>query len=274
VSRLQTLSTANAHEALAYLAQSPFDNVYVGWLIGSGRLNRGAEVALWRDDCERIAGASLCGPQIVLCGETAEAIDEFADASKRTHSVRMIVGPRVAVERFWARSRARFPEPAVFRSSQPVYMLDRASLRFGRDDADVARATLAELDEIVPNSAQMIAGEIGGDPHNATAAFRERTQRLIEHGWWWRYRVDDALAFMCNVGSAAFGTAQLQGVWTPPQMRGRGYATRALGAICDRLLDEHASLCLYVNDFNAPAIALYERVGFTRSGEFQTILFT
>jgi predicted GNAT family acetyltransferase len=27
-----------------------------------------------------------------------------------------------------------------------------------------------------------------------------------------------------------------------------------------------------VNDFNAPAIALYERVGFERVGEFQTIL--
>ena len=137
-----------------------------------------------------------------------------------------------------------------------------------------ALATLAELDEIVPHSARMIAGEVGGDPRDANADFRGRTARIVERGWWWRYRVDGALAFQCNVGSAAFGTAQLQGVWTPPEMRGHGYATRALGAICDRLLDEYATLCLYVNDFNTSAIALYERVGFARIGEFQTVLFT
>jgi predicted GNAT family acetyltransferase len=55
-------------------------------------------------------------------------------------------------------------------------------------------------------------------------------------------------------------------------MRGRGYATRGLAAICDHLLDEHPSLSLYVNDFNAPAIALYERVGFERVGTFASII--
>jgi hypothetical protein len=35
----------------------------------------------------------------------------------------------------------------------------------------------------------------------------------------------------------------------------------------------HPTLSLYVNDFNEPAIALYERVGFRRAGEFATLLF-
>jgi predicted GNAT family acetyltransferase len=99
-----------------------------------------------------------------------------------------------------------------------------------------------------------------------------RTARIIDRGWWWRARVDGRLAFMCNVGSASPYTAQIQGVWTPPAMRGKGFATLALTAICAALLDEHHTLCLYVNDFNASAIALYERVGFERVGEFQTIL--
>jgi len=77
---------------------------------------------------------------------------------------------------------------------------------------------------------------------------------------------------MCNVGSASTATAQLQGVWSPPDMRGRGFGSRGLAAICDHLLDEYPTLCLYVNDFNAPAIALYDRVGFERAGEFSTIL--
>jgi predicted GNAT family acetyltransferase len=119
----------------------------------------------------------------------------------------------------------------------------------------------------------MIAGENGGDPRRTNADFRGRTARIISARWWWRYRIAGQLAFMCNVGSATSQTAQLQGVWTPPGMRGAGHATRGLGAICDHLLDEHPTLCLYVNDFNAPAIALYERIGFRRAGEFATILF-
>jgi uncharacterized protein len=185
----------------------------------------------------------------------------------------MIVGPRRAVERFWDRASATMREPVAIRASQPVYALERTWLRGSRADADVQRATPGDLNDIVPNSAQMIAGEIGGDPKSSNAEFRLRTSRIIDAGWWWRYRVGGKLAFMCNVGSATPYTAQLQGVWTPPEMRGKGHATRALAAICDRLLDEHPTLCLYVNDFNLPAIALYERVGFARAGEFSTILF-
>jgi predicted GNAT family acetyltransferase len=50
-------------------------------------------------------------------------------------------------------------------------------------------------------------------------------------------------------------------------------ATAALSAICDRLLDDTPELSLYVNDFNARAIALYQRIGFEAVSEFQTLLF-
>jgi predicted GNAT family acetyltransferase len=65
----------------------------------------------------------------------------------------------------------------------------------------------------------------------------------------------------------------MQGIWTPKDLRGKGLATAALGAICDRLLTMSPTLSLYVNDFNTPAIALYERVGFETVSEFQTLLF-
>jgi len=148
-----------------------------------------------------------------------------------------------------------------------------SDLRYTRADADVAPATLAEVDELAVNSAAMIAGEMGGGSVPISNEFRARTTRLIEAGWLWQYRHEGKLTFMCHVGATMPATAQLQGVWTPPEMRGRGYATRALGAICDRLLDNVPKLSLYVNGYNASAIALYERVGFQRVGEFQTIIF-
>ena len=271
--RLEAVAAANADETLAYLAQRPYDNVYLYWLLANRSIGAGANVLLWRDRTDVVRGACYYGTHIVLTADDECAADAFAASLRRGRFARMVAGPRRTVERFWRTAKRSLPPPAATRRSQPLYVVERRGLHAMRGDAPVARATLAELDEIVANSAQMIAGEIGGDARRASVDFRNRTAAAIEAGVWWRSRVDGRLAFMCNVGSHMPQTAQLQGVWTPPAMRGHGHAARALGAICDSLLDSWPTLSLYVNDFNAPARTLYERVGFTRAGEFQTILF-
>jgi RimJ/RimL family protein N-acetyltransferase len=269
---LEPLAADNAPEALAYLAERPYENVYAAWLLATRQIARSGDAILWRNGSGRVAGFCYSGAQIVPQADDDEALPAFAEHLTTTTLARMIVGPRRCVEGFWTAASTGMPPPVAIRTSQPLYALERSMLRGSRADANVRRATRDEVDDIAPHSARMIAGEIGGSP-NGSAEFRLRTARIIEAGWWWRYRVGGKLAFMCNVGSASPFTAQLQGVWSPPEMRRKGFATRALAAICDRLLDEHPTLSLYVNDFNLPAIALYERVGFRRAGEFSTILF-
>ena len=261
-------------ETLAYLARRQYDNVFVSWLIATGQAARG-EVLVWRDASKAIAGVCYYGAQIVPFADDGRAIDAFADRARKFRGARMIVGPRENIERFWPRVRETMDAPTAIRTSQPVYALGGRSAvaNVAGITGDAARATRDELDEIVPQSAAMIAGELGGDPSRASYEFRARTGRIIDARWMWRYRVDGRLAFICNVGSVTPLTGQLQGVWTPPEMRGQGHATRGLAAIAQALLNEIPTLCLYVNDFNTSAIALYERVGFTRVGEFQTIIF-
>jgi RimJ/RimL family protein N-acetyltransferase len=271
--RLEALCAANAAEALAYLSKRPYENVFVHWLVASGQAERAGTAVAWRDAGGAIDGFCYLGRQIVPCGDCNAALAAFAERATRSPRASMIAGPRAAVEGLWSHAERSLPRPRAVRASQPLFALERSQLRFSRADADVGRVTRAELEEIVPESAQMIAGEIGLDPQETNADFHARTARIIDAGWWWRYRVDGKLAFMCNIGAASPSTAQLQGVWTPPAMRGQGFATRGLGAICDHLLDKHPTLSLYVNDFNRPAIALYERVGFERVGEFATLLF-
>ncbi|HNS50033.1 MAG TPA: GNAT family N-acetyltransferase [Anaerolineae bacterium] len=61
-------------------------------------------------------------------------------------------------------------------------------------------------------------------------------------------------------------------VYTPPEERGRGYATACVGELSRLLLAEGRSYCtLFAEVGNAPAQRVYERVGYRRVSEFAEI---
>lgn len=59
------------------------------------------------------------------------------------------------------------------------------------------------------------------------------------------------------------GVARIGPVYTPPELRGRGYAAATVAEISRRLLDGGARVCLYTDLANPTSNALYERLGFT-----------
>lgn len=62
--------------------------------------------------------------------------------------------------------------------------------------------------------------------------------------------------------------ARIGPVYTPPQLRGRGYAEALVAALCAHELARGARQCfLYTDLANRTSNELYERVGFTRIGE-------
>jgi RimJ/RimL family protein N-acetyltransferase len=259
--------------ALAYLDRRPYANAYVSWLLRTKQIGNRDDVVLWRDELDAVEGFALVGARIVPCAESAGAIEAIAShACARVRDPRMIVGTKDAIDAFWTRASARMPRPLTVRGAQPLFALEPSGLRDIPLDPNVAVATHADVDVIAVESARMTSGELGY-AIAADAAYRKRTGRIIEAGWYYRSYVGRDLAFMCHVGAETERTAQIQGVWTPPHMRGRGLALRAFATICRLLLDRYPTLSLYVNDFNAPAIALYERVGFARVGTLATLVF-
>jgi uncharacterized protein len=63
-------------------------------------------------------------------------------------------------------------------------------------------------------------------------------------------------------------------VWTHPALRGKGIAAAGMAAVVEYALRDFASVVsLYVNDYNAPARAVYRKVGFEEVGAFASILF-
>jgi predicted GNAT family acetyltransferase len=149
----------------------------------------------------------------------------------------------------------------------------------GLDLDAVRRATLDDYDELLPACVHMFIGEVGYDPmRHGRVAYEDRLRQLVRGGRaFLQYGTVDgrrAVVFKSEVGALAGGVAQLQGVWVHPSLRGRGLARAGLAAVIEATQATLApTVSLYVNDFNAPAIAAYDAVGFERVGMFATVMF-
>lgn len=265
-----------AHEraALAYLAEAPFDNVFLSWLIAGDRSTATrSSLYVYVDARAHIRGVAFFGKQVVLSAENDAVIEAFARVAPSYRFERMIVAPRAVSERYWELVKGWHTPPRIIRESQPVMAVDRSTLHGSLDGVRVRRARPGEWEAVAHNSAKMIEHELAYDPRTFAAEFNANVRMMIDRGLWWVGEYEGTLCFFCNAGPRSPQTLQLQGIWTPPKLRGRGFATRSLYGVCDELLDEVPTLSLYVNGFNTDAIELYDRVGFRQVGEFSTLLF-
>ena len=85
---------------------------------------------------------------------------------------------------------------------------------------------------------------------------------------------DGRLLFKAQAASMSRACALVEGVYTVPEARGRHVGAQAMRAVCAGLFERTPRLSLYVNDANAPAVRLYERVGFRHVGHYRSVLFT
>jgi predicted GNAT family acetyltransferase len=271
--RTERLSSAHEAAALRYLSRAPYDNVFLSYLIlfDVAPVTRNAIYAAL--DGDDVCGVAYFGRQVALAADSDPAIEAFAKLAERHRGERMLLGPREIVLRYWDLVAPWHVAPRVVRDRQFVMTIDRPALRPYDHSVVVRRARIEEWTTVADNSAMMIEQELEYDPRRASPEFAANVRAMIERGLWWVGESLGRLCFFCNVGPWSSQTAQLQGIWTPPDLRGRGLAAASLGATCDRLLSMSPTLSLYVNSFNRPAIALYERTGFTTTSEFATILF-
>jgi hypothetical protein len=214
------------------------------------------------------------GRLLVLHAADAAVAESFAALAEGLQSPKLIVGDQTAVDPFWARFFASAPPTRWVRLNR-VYEMGAADLRLPPEGAPGLRAAATDdLDLEVAASIAMIRedmGEAPGDLARYRASVLERIRRGRSFLW-----CDEGpprrLLFKANLSAVTPEAAQVEGVFTPPERRGEGYATRGLSELCQRALERSRTVCLYVNDANAPALRLYERVGFRHTRFFRSIL--
>jgi uncharacterized protein len=269
---LRALDDADVADARAFLERDPLVNVYLLSRLFEERTASATQIFAIRYNGDIVLLSAL-STNVVLAADPGARRDLVEAATgliadrivMRMIPVRAIISPAPLVEMLWDRLRARLDPPTVVRMNQPIYAIDK---RLDYPDLSEARySTLDELDRLVPACAAMHKEEVGIDPLERDAAgYRERIRELVEkkrsivlvHG--------GRIAAKCEYSAVTRDAVQLMGVWTSPALRRKGLAATMLREVCGHLSRKGRQVTLFVNDFNLPAIALYERLGFQRIG--------
>ena len=135
-------------------------------------------------------------------------------------------------------------------------------------------AALRDLDALVPACAAMHNEEVGIDPLQRDAhGYRERVRELVEKKRSVIRVIDNRIVSKCEYSAVTNDAVQLMGVWTHPRFRRRGLSKELLREVCGHLGRRGKTVTLFVNDFNHPAVALYESLGFKRIGMNRALIW-
>ena len=101
-----------------------------------------------------------------------------------------------------------------------------------------------------------------GVPHDALPS-REALDKTAASGNYWFWTVAGEPVSMAGIVRRTRHVAAIAGVYTPPALRGRGYARSATAAVADSVFAEgRMAACLYADLRNPASNRCYAKVGF------------
>ena len=223
----------------------------------------------------RLTSACYAGANLVPVGATPAAATAFAGRARlQGRRCSSIVGPAEAVGQMWELLRPYWGQPREIREAQPVMAISGPPQV--APDLHLRRVRPTELEVLLPASVAMFTEEVGVSPlgPDGGAAYRARVAELIALGRAFARIEDGRVMFKAEIGAVTPHACQVQGVWVRPELRGQGLAVAGMAAVVQEALRSIAPVVsLYVNDFNAPARAVYRKVGFTEVATLTSILF-
>lgn len=185
-----------------------------------------------------------------------------------------VVGALPEVEQFVAGWTARTGTTATVRFAQGVYSLEQVM---------PVRSTPGAMRLQTPDDTELLIDWLQAFEIEALHSLGEgedRARRIVEH----RLTAERAGLMLWEDGDevvsvAGFGGETPNGirigpVYTPPELRGRGYATALVAQLSARLLAEGRCFCfLYTDLANPTSNAIYERIGYVRVCDSAEIVF-
>jgi predicted GNAT family acetyltransferase len=231
------------------------------------------EYGLWlAEDGSDLVGAALRTPphNLILARPLDDsALEALADAID--DELPGVVAARPEVETFAAAWTAKTGATPRTERGQGIFALERVEPVSGVPGE--MRDAGADDRPLVLDWWQAFLEEALGE-----SSYRESVAHAVDH----RLEAEGAGVSLWEddrtVSLAAFGNPTPNGirigpVYTPPELRRRGYASALVAELSDRLLTERGFCFLYTDLANPTANKIYEQIGYRRVCEAAEIVF-
>lgn len=277
---LMPLAPRDLEVALELLEREPLGNVYfISRLRDEGTGPKGQTLLIRCDDVP-VALASL-STNVVLAGNDAVSLSLREEAMVRLGDrilarmtpVRAIISDARLVDPLWRRIQGHISPPTVIRLSQPVYAMHAGPTALP-ELTTLRYSTERDLQALVPACAAMHIEEVGINPLERDAVgYRQRVRELIDRKRSLVMTRGARIVFKCEYSAVTDKAVQIMGVWTASPERRRGFARQGMAEVCGHILRQGKAITLFVNDFNTPAVRLYESLGFRQIGTNRALIW-
>lgn len=220
-------------------------------------------------DGDAIAGVAFQrrGAISASIGTTRLAAYALATSIGNRESWTSVVGPEdpcsAIVDSF------RSPKPFRVDRVQSFMAIHRGD-RLGPGNSGVRRATMRDLDTLVLLVARYRIEDglsASGDDHGAW--IRLHTMERIQTDNLFVVEEKGRIVFTGAFNFVGRWGAGIGGIYTVPEARGRGVASRATADLCRIALESGLAATLHVDPANEAAIRAYRKAGLSEAGEFR-----
>ena len=279
---VRPLALKDPPQLINYLTRDSVANIYpLGWVATHGISPSNSNLSfqfIGAFNEEQLTGMMLLAGQSLLfmATDTPQAAREFIrHLVCRNLQFKVIIGLRESLENAIESLSALSIKP---RLSRPQLLLVLYPERFRPvTSSGLRRASLQNLETLLAATMDMYSQEIRAEPAAADIpAFRRTLQHQILQGnvYCSPNATSNQIEFKANVTARSRYGTQIEGVYVPPHLRRRGFATRGMSQLCLKLLEEAPPVSLFVNRDNSPARSLYEqKLGFQPTHDFTTAFF-
>ncbi len=215
---------------------------------------------LWRP----LRGISLGSLPVDLVPPVVDVLVEAVPAARSVHGTDE--SARLFAEQYGARTGRSF---AVADRSR-LHVLGEFVAQ--QADGTPRLATEDDVDVVAPMFSAY-RQEVG-HPGEPAAADRTWVQQRIERNRLWLWESSGQIVTMVGHQSPVFGVVRVGPVYTPPDHRGRGYASALTAHVTRQLRDAGNQVCLHTDLANPTSNKIYAAIGYHPVQDFTGYTFT
>ncbi|MFD3746123.1 GNAT family N-acetyltransferase [Nocardia sp. NPDC058633] len=216
-----------------------------------------------RDDAGVVVGLAQCTNGAVYLGQTpAHSISAVADAFA-AHGIALcgVEGDDADAAAFAAHRTKT--HGGTYREKFAVRLFRLGALRVPHAPGAPRQATVDDTAVCIAMTEEF--GVEADVPHRLDET---AVRRRIEAGCSWLWEHDGQPVTLVARHAAVFGWARIGPVYTPPRLRGNGFASALTATVAGRIRAEGADACLFTDLANPTSNKIYQRIGFEPVRDF------